>query len=104
MKITGKLLNQRLKEKINEVVEHYKSTNNPCRTVPNTVHRYSNDLASAAFEFREGRRVLKVFLWQPGVKGTWYDFTPTYSMVAGFERIKDDLLKVEQHNTEIDIV
>ena len=103
MKISAKHLNDRLKEKIHEVLDHFVSTKNPVRLVPGSVRRYSYDLASAVYEYPRGRRFLRAFLWQSRGKGTWYDFSPTYSMLAGFNFVNQDLLSVEQHNTEIDV-
>ena len=91
---------QKLREKVLENVKHLKEKDPNVRLVPGSLRRHSDNIATAMFVFSSGNEILKEYRWLPGGGGTWFDFTPSYSDLIGYQGITEELRKVEQHNLE----
>lgn len=98
---TKKERNKLLVEKVYESLDHMKKGDPQATIVKGSLRRHSDTIASCILQYSSGNWKLKYY--NLGGGGTWFDFTPSYADIFGFQGLIDELKKVEQHNLEIDL-
>ena len=102
----NKSLFESLKEKTIEVAARF---SDPTRTKNYTQEQFTVDsivpvcdtVAFVRFKKNTGKLALAVFFYVNSQYNNWYYFFPTDSHVLGFIGLREEKLKIEEHNAKI---